>query len=115
MGLTGAGLNRFRNRVDDALLDAFPCTLIVGGVPIECSGPGGRAASDILDAGESMEMQVAFRLPKTAPGVSSLKIGSPLAWQIPGTPPKSVPLEIVEIQERPHEDRLGISCKRRRV
>ena len=111
MGLNGAGLNRFRERVDATLADAYPAQLRVGSAVIDGSGPGGRAMTDFINGGESPTFRFPFRMPRsgfeTPPAV-----GDVVVWLVDGT---EVPLEISETQFRPQESVYGFVCKHARL
>ncbi|MES2923691.1 MAG: hypothetical protein V4819_19205 [Verrucomicrobiota bacterium] len=114
MGLTGAGLNRFRNQVDATLADAFPVRLLMGEdrFPVTGSGPGGRAVTEYVDAGEKENFRFPFRIEKAA-GVAVPFVGMPVVWKMDDD--SEIPLEISEAPFRPHEAKWSFTCKKRRV
>jgi hypothetical protein len=111
MSLSGASLNRFRNRVDAVLDDAFPVTLIIASVPVAAAGPGGKTVTDFMDAGESTNFRFPFRILKSLLATPPA-VGDAIDWQIEVG--NTLPLEVAEIAVRPHEDRYSIICKSRR-
>lgn len=106
MSLSGASLNRFRNRVDAVLDAAFPVTLIIASVPIAAAGPGGKTVTDFMDAGESTNFRFPFRILKSLLATPP-KVGDAMQWE-------SIALEIIEVSHRPHDDRYSIVCRSRR-
>jgi len=112
MGLTGNNLNRFRQRVDAVLDDAFPVELIIGGRSVFGSGPGGKTMTDFINGGESKNFRFPFRIPANALE-TPLEVGDSLQWKISVT--RSIDLEVTDFSERPHEARVAITCKKRRV
>ena len=111
MGLTGSALNSFRDRIDETLRDAFPCSLSIHGKLVTGSGPGGRAVSDYEDGGESFTYRFPFRVPRAALPLP-LEIGQSVDWIVDEA--KTLKLEIMELPERPHESTLAFTCKKRR-
>jgi hypothetical protein len=112
MGLTGASLNRFRKKVDAVLDDAFAADLLIGNHSVTGSCPGGKIMTEFVEAGESKNFRFPFRIP-AASLLSPLQIGDALEWQI--SPTHSIALEVIEVSTRPHEERIAITCKKRRV
>jgi hypothetical protein len=112
MGLTGAGLNRFRNQVDAVLDDAFPVELIIAGMSVFGSGPGGKTMTDFVEAGETKNFRFPFRIPADSLA-TPLAVGDALEWKISDA--RSIALEVADVSERPHETRVAITCKKRRV
>jgi hypothetical protein len=111
MGLTGAGLNRFRERVDEVLLDVFPATLMIGGKRVEGSGPGGKAVATFENFGEQEDFRFPFRVPGAAL-VKPLRVGVSVDWIL--SPTQVLKLEVVEAPLRPHESSVSFTCKKRR-
>jgi hypothetical protein len=111
MGLTGSALNRFRDRIDETLRDAFPCRLSINGHLVTASGPGGRAVSEYEDGGQDHTYRFPFRVPLSALQ-SPLAIGQSVDWIISDI--KTLHLEIMELPERPHESVAAFTCKKRR-
>lgn len=112
MSLRGSSLNRFRERVDAVLEDAFPAELEIKGHSIACSGPGSKVMNDYMEGGYSMNFRFPFRIQRSSL-IEPLQVGDSLEWLIEGE--RAMPLEVVEISFRPHESRVAIVCKNRRV
>lgn len=112
MGLTGASLNRFREKVDVVLDDAFPAELVIAGYSINASGVGGKTMTEMINTGESQNFRFPFRI-LTASLLAPLQVGDSLEWKI--SVERSIPLEVIEISERPHEARIAIVCRKRRL
>lgn len=112
MGLTGASLNRFRQQVDAVLDDAFPVELLIASHSVTGSGVGGKTMTDFVNGGETKTFRFPFRIP-SASLLVPLQVGDSLEWKI--SPTRSIPLEITDVSERPHEARVAIVCKIRRV
>ena len=114
MGLTGAGLNRFRNQVDVVLAEAFPALLLLGEarIPVTAASPGGRSVTEYVEAGETENFRFPFRFAKSATTVA-LSVGMEVVWKLADD--SEIPLEISELPFRPHETHWSITCKKRRV
>ena len=110
MGLTRAGLNRFRARIDETLREVFPCVLLISGKRVDGSGPGGRVVSDFENGGLATDYRFPFRVP--ASDIGGLEVGTSVDWVISAT--RTLKLEISEVPERPHEGSIGFNCKKRR-
>lgn len=112
MGLTGASLNRFRDRVDDVCADAFPITLRIGDTEYaDCSGPGARLASFLPDGGSDPDLRVPIRIPLAA-FPQGPKIGDRMIWIVND---HEIPVEVVQVGIRPVENRWPVVVKKARV
>lgn len=113
MSLSRSSVDRFRQRVDAVLEDFFPVTLVIDGVTVLASGPGGRVSNEFQEAGQHTTFRYSFRVKKSAvPAGWVPKIGQPVGWAIPDGP--VILMEIREISTRPHEDRFAFACQNRR-
>lgn len=112
MGLSGASLNRFRRRVDATLEDLFPAVLVIGGVEVSGSGPGGRTMTEYMDGGEATNFRHRFRLAKSVLPDWQPVVGAAVDWKISET--ETLAMEIREVVTAPHEDRWGFVCGKRR-
>jgi hypothetical protein len=113
MSLSSSSLSRFRSRVDAVLADCFPADLIILGINVRASSPGGRTQTDFIDGGQSENYRIPFRIPKslTPPGWSPV-IGQPLDWAVSET--LTLPLEIIQTPIHPHEIMWEITARKRR-
>jgi hypothetical protein len=113
MSLSRSSVDRFRQRVDAVLEDFFPVSLVIDGVTVLASGPGGRITTEFQEAGQQANFRYSFRVKKTAVPTGWLpKIGAPVGWELPDGP--VISMEIREISTRPHEDRFAFACQHRR-
>lgn len=111
MSLRKSAIDAFRARVDATLRDLFPCTLRVGTVLVEASGPGGKALMDFVEAGQSPEWRFSFRVPaESVP--AGFVVGQAVDWIV--SPTETLKLEVFEPSKRPHEDHWQITCRHRR-
>jgi hypothetical protein len=109
MGLTGAALNRFRNRVDQVLVDALPCKLFIRGREFTGSGPGGRVMSDYEEGGERQKARFPFRVPAAAFPDDSPRIGEAIRWELDNG--KVLELELCEFSIRDTDLMVPVVCK----
>jgi hypothetical protein len=112
MGLTGAGLNRFRARVDEAMRDAFPVKLLIRGKAVTAASPGARTGSDFLAGGLNPTFRISFRIPKSAFPGKPPEVGESFEWFVDG---REIPLEITDLSLRTAEDVYPVTCKYRLV
>ena len=114
MSLSSASLNRFRARVDSVLEELFPVTLVIGSTIVQASGPGGRTVSEFEDGGQPENFRFSFRMAAAAAphGWAPTK-GASIDWKL--SEAVNIPMEIMEVSTRPHEDRFAFICKKRRL
>lgn len=112
MGMDAASVLRFRLRVENTLAGLFPATILVGGLPVSCSGPGGRIATEYVDGGEAITQRLSFRILKTVWPGGAPSVGMSLDWQAGGA---TIPLEITEVSNRPHDPAWHILTRQRKV
>jgi hypothetical protein len=113
MSLQGSSIGRFRGKVDSILRDSFPAELIIGGVSVTGSGPGGRTTSEYVEGGEAENFRFPFRAPKAdCPPNWQPKKGESLEWKV--SPLETVHLEIIETAVRPWEDVFQFTARKLR-
>ncbi len=113
MGLNAAGMNRFRNKVDETLAEMFPAEITFKGAPIlGASSPGGRVTSEYMDGGESTNYRFPFRFP-IASVTTQPVTGDSIDWIVDAT--TTLLLEVIECSRRPHESHYQMTCRKRRV
>jgi hypothetical protein len=112
MAFTAAQFSRFRRQIDVSLRELYPADLIIGGIPVTASGPGGRMVTEYMDGGESASFRFPFRIPKdqltTMP-----EVGMSADWRLSDT--QTLALEVIDMAIRPGDDCWSITCKNRRV
>lgn len=114
MGINGAGINRFRARVDETLRDVLPCWIrIEDGEPLLVSGPGGRYVTSFLDGGQDPTFRFPFRVPGAAFGEDGPRMGQAITWV--REEGDDFAMEITEISVRTAEGMWPIACKYHRA
>jgi hypothetical protein len=113
MGLNAASVQRFRTMVDKVLCEMFPAVLVIEGLEVASSGPGGKTVSDYMEGGQSENFRFPFRIPRAACPVGwTPRHGISLEWKISDT--ETLALEIIQAHVHPHEDVWEAVARKRR-